>query len=171
MKARLISLFILISVFTLTTLVGTIATDDSGHVSQAVTLSNSESDSFIFGSQQLDKDNSAIFSKSSGDTIVDSKDQNFSSDNLPLIPNRSSALFFRTAVQEEPIYWLIAEFNPPDLSLFVQPQLKNYLTNKPWYLITQSNSASRVSGWKESNSIYAGRKTFHLFLTHPSIGA
>lgn len=84
-----------------------------------------------------------------------------SSDNLPLMPTRSSAMVFRTALQEEPIYWLIAEINPPDFTNEFSSENHTYLLGHPWYLASNSNSNSRLSGWKESNSLYSGRRTFH----------
>lgn len=84
-----------------------------------------------------------------------------SSDNLPLIPTRSSAVLFRDNLQTKPIYWLKAEFNPPDPVTHTFADLRFKQDDSPWFMQSSQKASARLSGWKDSNSLYTASITYH----------
>jgi hypothetical protein len=92
-------------------------------------------------------------------TTTDSKE--FSSNTPPLIPTRVSAILLRDNLQTKPIYWLISEYNPPDLEFikFVDSDLTQH--RSPWFMQSNQRSNNRLSGWKDGNSLYTASITYH----------
>jgi len=85
----------------------------------------------------------------------------FSSDSLPLVPTSASALLFRDNLQTKPIYWLKAEFNPPDQTNRLYSDIRFKLNNSPWFILFNQKSNGRVSGWKDGNSLYTANITYN----------
>lgn len=106
-------------------------------------------------------DNRSSSSDSGVQLTTSSASEGFSSDNLPLIPTCTSAMLFRDNLQTKPIYWLKAEFNPPDLTI---PTFSNFSfkqNDSPWFMQSKQKSSSRLSGWKDGNSLYTASITYH----------
>ncbi len=69
--------------------------------------------------------------------------------------------FLRENLQTKPIYWLVVELNPPDPSIKVFTDLVQQDQDPPWYISAFQKSATRLSNWKDSNTLYASRRKFH----------
>ena len=74
------------------------------------------------------------------------------------------SLLFRESVQCNPIYCLVVEFNPPDPAIRNTPDYKINDTELPWYLTAVQKSNGRLSSWKDGNTLYSSRTTYHSFL-------
>ncbi len=85
----------------------------------------------------------------------------FSSDKLLLLPMRASAMIFRDNLQTKPVYWLKVEFNPSDLAILSFADLRFKQYSSPWFLRSNQKLSSRLSGWKDGNSLYAANITYH----------
>lgn len=71
------------------------------------------------------------------------------------------SLLFRESVQCNPIYCLVVEFNPPDPSIRSIPDFRINDKELPWYLTAVQKSNGRLSSWKDGNSLYTSRTTYH----------
>lgn len=71
------------------------------------------------------------------------------------------SLLFRESVQCNPIYCLVVEFNPPDPAIRNIPDFTLNNTELPWFLTAVQQSNGRLSNWKDGNSLYTSRTTYH----------
>ena len=75
---------------------------------------------------------------------------------------RASASTFTTEFQATPDYVLVIEFFAIKLTAGLFKNLANPPQFVPWFEQSNaSNSASRVSGWKDSNILYASRAKYY----------
>ena len=81
--------------------------------------------------------------------------------NLPRL-NRLSPLLFSAEIQTTPNYVLIVEFFKIKLTAGLYKHLANPPVIAPWFEQLPHNShSSRLSGWKDGNSLYSSRTTYH----------
>lgn len=92
---------------------------------------------------------------------VTSKLHTFSHDEPPIIRTIANPVLFRDSTQIKPIYWLVVEFNPPDPAIKNIPDFRFSESGIPWFLNAYHKSKMRLSSWKDGNSLYASRRTFH----------
>jgi hypothetical protein len=60
----------------------------------------------------------------------------------------------RDPFQSRITYILVAEFNPPDLSYKDTDDFRYPKQSLPWFVALKPTSTARISGWKDSNSLY-----------------
>ncbi len=81
--------------------------------------------------------------------------------NLPRT-SRLNASLFSVEVQNSPEYVLIVEFFKIKLNAGVFKHLANPPVITPWFeQLSHSSNSSRLSGWKDGNSLYSSRTTYH----------
>lgn len=81
--------------------------------------------------------------------------------NLPRV-NRLSPPLFSTEIQTTPNYVLIVEFFKVKLSAGLFKNLANPPLMTPWFeQLSHKSNSSRLSGWKDGNSLYSSRTTYH----------
>lgn len=81
--------------------------------------------------------------------------------NLPR-SNSFNASLFSTEIQSTPEYFLVVEFFKIKLTAGLFKNLANPPLIKPWYeQLSHSNNSSRLSGWKDGNTLYSSRNTYH----------
>ena len=81
--------------------------------------------------------------------------------NLPRT-SRLNASLFSVEVQNSPEYVLIVEFFKIKLNAGVFKHLGNPPVITPWFeQLSHSSNSSRLSGWKDGNSLYSSRTTYH----------
>ncbi len=73
--------------------------------------------------------------------------------------NRNSYLL--SEYQRQPVYQLEIEFNPPLPP--TQKSASSLAVNdyRPWFLSNHGGNPARISGWKQSNSLYSASITYH----------
>ncbi len=91
---------------------------------------------------------------------VDNKSTSFTDDieqkdnfNFPRL-HRANASFFSTEVQTSPNYQLEIEFFAASLNAGLFKNLTNPPSTPSWYERLHSHQSSRLSGWKDSNTLY-----------------
>ncbi len=81
--------------------------------------------------------------------------------NLPS-SSRLNASLFSVEVQNSPEYVLIVEFFKIKLNACIFKHLANPPVITPWFeQLSHSSNSSRLSGWKDGNSLYSSRTTYH----------
>ncbi|WP_426370337.1 hypothetical protein [Pseudocolwellia sp. HL-MZ7] len=81
--------------------------------------------------------------------------------NLPRT-TRLNASLFSVEVQNTPEYVLIVEFFKIKLNAGVFKHLSSPPVITPWFeQLSHSSNSSRLSGWKDGNSLYSSRTTYH----------
>ncbi len=81
--------------------------------------------------------------------------------NLPRT-SRLNASLFSVEVQNSPEYVLIVEFFKIKLNAGLFKHLANPPVITPWFdQLSHSSNSSRLSGWKDGNSLYSSRTTYH----------
>lgn len=73
-------------------------------------------------------------------------------------PNRLNLL--NNQQQHVPEYILVYELLTAQLDVFANRESTLAQSPVPWFM-NYSESSSRLSGWKESNSLYASKVTYH----------
>ncbi len=109
-----------------------------------------------------------------GQETSDNKSTNLAKTKLELFPSepiqpellllqaRATASIFNCLKQTNPTYYLKIIQLPPVVAN------NNYLLNDsinivtPWFVHHNQSSSSRVSGWKDGNSLYASQITYHI---------
>ncbi len=115
----------------------------------------------VIVSEETQLNNEILEGEADMDLSVFAGFKEFSSNNSPLIPVRTSAILFRDNLQTKPIYWLKAEFNSPDPALRTFADLRFKQDDSPWFIQSIRKSSSRLSGWKDGNSLYTASITYH----------
>ena len=80
-------------------------------------------------------------------------------DKFSLIFSRSSASVFQLYQQQTPTYWLVFEFNPPDLSLLTVSDHR-FSSRSFTFVYAAHGNSNRLSGWKDGNSLYTSKITY-----------
>ncbi|UUO25045.1 hypothetical protein FGD67_18905 [Colwellia sp. M166] len=81
--------------------------------------------------------------------------------NLPRT-NGFNASLFNTEIQSTPEYFLVVEFFKIKLTAGLFKNLANPPLITPWYeQLSHSKNSSRLSGWKDGNSLYSSRTIYH----------
>jgi len=81
--------------------------------------------------------------------------------NLPRLTRLNPSLF-SAEIQTSPNYVLIIEFFKPSLTAALFKNLANPPLITPWFeQLSHNNQSSRLSGWKDGNSLYSSRTTYH----------
>jgi hypothetical protein len=81
--------------------------------------------------------------------------------NLPQL-NRLSPLLFAAEIQTSPNYVLVIEFFKIKLTAGLYKHLANPPVVTLWFeQLPHSGNLSRLSGWKDGNSLYSSRITYH----------
>lgn len=81
--------------------------------------------------------------------------------NLPRI-NTLSPLVFASEVQTQPNYVLLIEFFKVKLTSGLFKNLANPPLAPNWFeQLSHKTKSSRLSGWKDGNSMYSSRTTYH----------
>lgn len=81
--------------------------------------------------------------------------------NLPRT-NGFNASLFSTEIQTTPEYFLVVEFFKVKFTAGLFKNLANPPLISPWYeQLSYSKNSSRLSGWKDGNSLYSSRTTYH----------
>jgi|GEM_PF-4929212 len=74
---------------------------------------------------------------------------------------RTHASMFRTSLQIQPVYIVRAELYPPPQSQYNLSYIIPEPELSPWFIFKNKNSQSRLSGWKDGNSLYTASITYH----------
>jgi len=97
-------------------------------------------------------------------TVPDVLHSDYNQDSLdsfdPLFP-RSSASYFRANSQKNPDYILKIEFYSAGLLPAVSDTLSKHLRLIPWFAQACQKHSNRLSAWKDGNSLYSGKITYH----------
>jgi len=81
--------------------------------------------------------------------------------NLPRFHQISPSLF-STEIQTTPSYILVIEFFKPKLVAGLFKHLANPPQIPTWFeRLSHKTNSSRLSGWKDSNSLYSSRITYY----------
>jgi len=95
---------------------------------------------------------------------TDSALDNEQSDEPLTLPRiiRASASLFTSEIQASPDYALVIEFFAVKLCAALFKNLSNPPLLVDWFeQVGANNSSSRLSGWKDSNSLYKSTITYH----------
>jgi len=91
-------------------------------------------------------------------------EQQSGNDNLFILPRviRANATEFNALAQLNPNYFVEIEFFAASLSAALFKNLINPPLLQPWFMQYSFTGAKlRLAGWKESNSLYTARNTYH----------
>lgn len=99
--------------------------------------------------------------KSNSKLVIASNLQALSHHEPAIIPAISNPTLFRDSTQTKPTYWLVIEFNPPDPSIQNIADFRFSKNDIPWFLNATQKSNARLSRWKDGNTLYASRRTYH----------
>jgi len=81
--------------------------------------------------------------------------------NLPRLHQISPSLF-STEIQASPIYVLVSEFFKTKLTAGLFKLLANPPLMPAWFeRLSHKTNSSRLSGWKDGNTLYSARTTYH----------
>jgi hypothetical protein len=81
--------------------------------------------------------------------------------NLPRI-YQASASVFSNEIQNTPNYFLVIEFFKIKLNAGLFKNLANPPVQLNWYeQLSHRSNSKRISGWKDSNILYASRANYH----------
>jgi hypothetical protein len=106
----------------------------------------------------LDKSNSQT---STSQTVLIDDSEPEDSFSLPRL-SRACASVFSNEVQTSPNYMLVIEFFEIKLSAGLFKNLANPPAQLNWYeQLSHRSNTTRLSGWKDSNILYASRVTYH----------
>lgn len=93
--------------------------------------------------------------------VVSEKDGSEDLFNLPRL-NRLSPVLFSADKQTTPNYVLLVEFFKSKLTAGVFKNLANPPLITLWFeQLSHNTNSSRLSGWKDGNSLYKSRTTYH----------
>ena len=109
---------------------------------------------------------STPFSNTQSDHKLTLNFDNEDSDNLFNLPrvNTFSPSLFSTEVQTTPDYVLVIEFFKIKLTAGMFKHLVNPAIMLSWFeQLSHNNKSSRLSGWKDGNSLYSSRTTYHHY--------
>ena len=84
-----------------------------------------------------------------------------STNDLPFFSSFYNATLFRDNLQLRPVYWLKSKFTSPNLnsSIFTSAHIKPQ--NTQWFIHSNRRVGSRLSGWKDGNSLYSSSITYY----------
>ncbi len=81
--------------------------------------------------------------------------------NLPSLHRLSPSLFLAD-IQASPHYFLVIEFFKNELSAALFKNLANPPLIPTWFeQLSHKTNSSRLCGWKDGNSLYTARTTYH----------
>lgn len=95
---------------------------------------------------------------------ISSLDQKSDNDDLLILPRviRANATEFTALAQLNPSYYLEIEFFSANVSAALYKNLVNPPLLSPWFMqVSFAGTKQRLAGWKESNSLYTARNTYH----------
>lgn len=116
-------------------------------ISEVLTVENSTH----LTNTQIEQQPTSVFDDSEPEDLL----------NLPRL-NRISPTLFNAEIQTTPNYVLVVEFFKIKLSAGLYKNLINPPLITPWFeQLSHKNNSSRLSGWKDGNSLYSSRTTYH----------
>jgi len=114
--------------------------------------------SILSTSSQLEKVNTQT---STSQIVLVEESESEDSFSLPRIYQASGSVF-SNEIQTTPNYFLVIEFFESKLSAGLFKHLANPPIKLNWYeQLSHNSNSTRLSGWKDSNILYASRVTYH----------
>jgi len=102
-----------------------------------------------------------IVDSSISDTLLLDENEPVESYNLPRI-SQACASTFSNEIQTTPNYIFVIEFFELKLTAGLFKNLTNPPVQLNWYeQLSHRSNSNRLSGWKDGNTLYASRTTYH----------